>query len=69
MEIKYGRSYKLSNGEHEYIEVSCSITHSTEIDNRMNSLKHKVEEIHYKTEEEIDYWKNCFKTKEEKESI
>lgn len=53
MEIKYGRSYKLSNGEREYIELSMEIMRDYEVKNGFDSLKWKVEEVHNQTEQDL----------------
>lgn len=51
MEMKYGRFFKLKNGEKEYIEISDEYDSFYERDRRMDSLKNKVWEYHKETED------------------
>ena len=51
MEMKYGRFFKLKNGEKEYIEISDEYDSFYERDSRMDSLKNKVWEYHKETED------------------
>ena len=50
MDVKYGRLFKLKNGEQEYIEVSEKHDSSYQRDDTMNYLKRTVEKYHYETE-------------------
>lgn len=52
-ELKYGRNFKLSNGETEYIEISQRVEASYERDYAIVALKRKVEEYHCQTEKAI----------------
>lgn len=49
--MKYGRFFKLKNGEKEYIEISDEYDLFYERDSRMDSLKNKVLEYHIQTED------------------
>lgn len=51
-ELKYGRNFKLSNGETEYIEIS-EREEPYRRDYVIAVLKRKVEEYHYQTEKAI----------------
>lgn len=57
-ELKYGRNFKLSNGETEYIEISERVEESYRRDYVIVALKRKVEEYHCQTEEAISVSKS-----------
>lgn len=52
-EIKYGRGFKLSNGEIEYIELSEKVEHSYNRDDAILNLKRKVDKYHQDTEKSL----------------
>lgn len=56
MEVKYGRSFKLSNGEREYIELSDNIELPYQRDRKISYLKSEVGKYHSETEDMIKAW-------------
>lgn len=53
MEIKYGRSYRLSNGDKEYIELSMNVIGNSWVEHGIESMKEQVEAMHKQTEDNL----------------